>query len=269
MPALRVQRLREEAQQLLEHWNRSPQAFLRELEDRWRAWGVVAGPGKHIVGPPTARWRFYRVPPVALHVLLQTWRNLAPRERLREMAEALWQHPVVESRLMAVRIWAGDPREADLPCYFRSLTESRAVAPVREALLREWGPVLARTFPQAYLEAWQRHMVEADAADRQAAVLLAVLPAVEDLRMDLFPRIRPVLEAHLQPPDPALLPEWREVLAALFRRWPGEVLPWMRHLARRTGVREWRWLLARLLPLAEPRWKPRLRALLRELPETP
>lgn len=269
MPAVSLTEVQERARNLFQAWRRNPAALPRALEYTWQRYGFQ---GQRVSkSQPADDLPTYHVPPAALHLLAQTWNTLLDDPATRSaFLDALWDHRVVESRHVAVLTWATQRQFTgdDITRFWEWYQASAATPTLRRALLEYMAPQLVQQLPQAYARALFQRLDQAKEED--LALLLPLLPPLlAYTTQDWFPQLRVRLTRWLSPPGPSALPEWSTVLLELFRRWPGETLPWLRHLAYRYPSPHWSWLLRRLYPWLPSPWRERVRQLARELPASP
>ncbi len=265
MPAVPLPEVQERARLLLEAWARGgTEALHRALDYTWQRYGFRGyRPGRT---QPADDLPAYHVPRAALHLLAQAWNTrLEDPARREAFLQALWRHPVLESRHVAVLTWAAGPppQEADVERFWAWYQDARETPTLRRVLLEHMAPRLVQHQSQAFAQALFRRLEQARAEDLPL-LLPVLLPLLEKAPGDWFLPVRQRLSPWLRPPAEHALPEWAQVLLALFRRWPGETLPWLRHLAVRYPGPQWAWLFRRLYPWLEEPWKQRVRQLARE-----
>ncbi len=267
MPAVRLQELRDRAQVLWETWHKGEKPFYRALEFTWQRYGFPGHkPGRSQVPDDLPA---YHVPKGVLHVLAQTWHALLPQEVQPRFLEDLWRHRALESRETAVLLWSmqEDLTHQDLERFWNWYAQTRKDPSIRKVLLDLVANRLARAHPDTFAQALFERM-DAAPSEQRPGLLSLSLPLLHAPDFDAFPHLRKHLTPWLSPPEKDVLPEWVAVLRALFRRWPGETMPWIRQLAHRHPSPHWSWLLRRLYPWLDEPWKDRVRALAKELEET-
>ncbi len=265
MPAIRLQALRERADVLYQTWQKGETPFYRALSFTWQRYGF---PG-HKEGRDQLSDALpaHHVPKGVLHVIAQRWhQHLTHPEERRRFLEALWRHPVLESKEAAALLWTMQPRmeDEDVARFWRWYPETWANPSLRRVLLDMVASRLARERTASYSEPLFQRLEKA-APEQLPHLLPLFLPLLHVPAFDDFPRLRTHFTPWLSPPAAEALPEWTALLRALFRRWPGEVMPWIRQLVHRHGGEPWAWLLRRLYPWLEEPWKSRVRTLLREV----
>lgn len=265
MPAIRLQALRERADLLFQTWEKGETPFFRALEFTWQRYGF---PGhKEGRNQLSDALPAYHVPKGVLHVMAQRWHlRLTHPETRNQFLEVLWRHPVLESKEVAALLWSMQPHmdAEDVARFWRWYPETWPNPTLRRVLLDMVAVRLARECAVQYSQPLFQRLEQAS-TEELPYILPLFLPLIHVSAFDDFPRIRAHFTPWLAPPAPEVLPEWTAVLRALFRRWPGEVMPWIRQLVHRHRGEHWAWLLRRLYPWLDEPWQSRVRALAREI----
>ena len=257
MPAVHWETILQEAQALAAS-SGEPQAFLAQ----WEA--LLARYANRTLRPsqtaPPSPLPAYHIAPAVFGAVWQALRAhlLLRSEAVLPLADALWGHSALESRLLAARLLGIAPPDEEALQRFWAWLES-APPPVQQALLQHSTARLIAEAPQAYLDALAVRLAE----PAQARLgLLALPPLLAEPTFENLPRVFRLVTPLLEIPHPDLRPELAAVLQAAARRWPEETAPYLRGLWLAQPHDTLAWLIRRALPAFPPEQSAALRAML-------
>ncbi len=257
MPAVHWETILQEAQALVAS-SGEPQAFLAQWEALLTRYANRAlRPSQ--TAPPSLLPAYHIAPAVfgAVWQALRAHLLLRP-EAVLPLADALWEHPALESRLLAARLLGiASPDEEALQRFWAWLES--APPPVQQALLQHSAARLIAEAPRAYLDALAARL--ADPAHARLA-LLALQPLLTDPAFENLPRVFRLITPLLEAPHPDLRPELAVVLQEAARRWHEETAPYLRRLWLTYPNDTLAWLIRRALPAFPPEQSTALRAML-------
>jgi len=246
MPTVRWEDIRREAQALAAS-SGDPADFLpqwealleRHANRRFR-------PGQSL---PPSTLPAYHTPPA---VLTAVWQALRAHLQMREhlilpLADALWEHNILESRQLASRLLGLAPVVPETPVITRlwDWLASTTDITLQQELLQHGTRRLVSEAPQAYLEAVRQAVAQ---PQRVRLGLAALPPLLASPAFQNLPRVFRLLTPLLEAPDPDLRPELVAVLLAAARRWPEETTPYLRSLWHNYPHPILAWLIRRVLP---------------------
>jgi hypothetical protein len=229
MPAVQLDRLKYQIQQLLSAFSDSEQ-FVKKLTELFELYANrVYRPGQNMMA--VRRTPMYFVPPILLR---QLEFQLAPHcrqnpKKALELADALWKASHLEQKLVAAFILGQCPLNPIEAITERLLSwcNPDEDSIVLQAVLNQGSEEMRMAQPETWISlilSW----LERETPSYQKMGLNALLPLVQDRNFENLPPIYRLISTVVQNPSPVYQNELVEILSALAKREPVETAYFIR-----------------------------------------
>jgi hypothetical protein len=266
VPAIQPARLKDQAVQLAEQFDRPPE-FVRGLHSMLEFYADrVHHPGQ--AGKPKPLTEAYKVHPPVLRQILQELVPLAAQNTTHSLTlcDALWQQPFLEFRQLACMLLGQIPVENPeavtqrLQAWITPELENDLV----DALLTNGLAYLRLGNPQAIILMLQDWLERVDLFYQQLG-LRALLPMINDPSFENLPTFFRIVHPLARSAPPVLRPDVLDVLAAFAHRSPQETAYFLRQTLALPDSPDTPWMIRQILKEFPPEIQERLRQEVRGL----